>query len=83
MLRESEFDIVLSDLNLPDSDGVETIEELRKASDQLPIIALTGHDGDIGLAAIQSRGKTILSRRGISASQSFHALSNIRLNAFE
>ncbi len=42
-LAEQTFDVVLSDLALPDSQGLATYEELRQAAPRLPIILLTGH----------------------------------------
>lgn len=41
-LTERAFDIVLLDLNLPDSFGVETCERMHRAAPSLPIIVLTG-----------------------------------------
>ena len=62
LLKRSQFDIVLTDLSLPDSDGIETIKALRSANDQLPIIALTGHEGDIGLATIRAGANDFISK---------------------
>lgn len=42
-VRESEFDIVLLDLSLPDSCGLDTLKDLRAlAPAELPIVVLTG-----------------------------------------
>ena len=43
-LREQTPDIVLLDLTLPDSSGLETVQAGRQAAGALPIIVLTGHD---------------------------------------
>jgi len=45
-LREEEFDLVLLDLNLPDSGGLETFLQTYKQVPQLPIIILTGNDDE-------------------------------------
>ena len=66
LLAQSKFDVVLADLNLPDSEGLDTIVELRKASDQLPIIALTGQEGDVGLAAIRAGANDFISKGSVS-----------------
>jgi signal transduction histidine kinase len=54
MLRESEFDVVLLDLGLPDSQGLDTLRKLRKKFGEIPIIVLTGLDDEAtGMEAIQ------------------------------
>lgn len=54
-LEVRSFDLILSDLSLPDSDSNETIASLRSQNATTPIVALTGHDGDeFGLNIIRS-----------------------------
>lgn len=53
MMDEQEFDCVILDLNLPDSSGIETIESVRAANRQIPIIVQSAiDDKDIGMQAI-------------------------------
>jgi two-component system copper resistance phosphate regulon response regulator CusR len=40
-----EFDLVILDLGLPDIDGLEILEELRRNKPRLPVIILTARDG--------------------------------------
>ncbi|WP_164913628.1 hybrid sensor histidine kinase/response regulator [Methanoculleus taiwanensis] len=49
-LSHDAFDLVLLDLMLPDSGGVETFLSLRNAAPDTPVIVLSGHD-DLDLAA--------------------------------
>jgi CheY-like chemotaxis protein len=42
-------DLILADLNLPDSKGAGTVRLLRRAAPNVPIIALSGND-DLGIA---------------------------------
>ncbi|MBC8355182.1 MAG: response regulator [Planctomycetes bacterium] len=46
MLKEEAFDLVMLDLSLPDSTGLETLRELLKESPDVPVIVLTGRDDD-------------------------------------
>jgi serine phosphatase RsbU (regulator of sigma subunit) len=43
-LGEGNVDIVLADLSLPDSRGLETLKRLHSRRPQVPIVVLTGHD---------------------------------------
>jgi diguanylate cyclase (GGDEF)-like protein/PAS domain S-box-containing protein len=53
-LQEQNFDVVLVDLNLPDSHGIETAFAVRKYSERIPIIVLTGFDDeDMAIKALQ------------------------------
>ena len=54
-MQQSQFELVLTDMGLPDSDGVETVTRLKEINNRLPIIALTGRDDDgVGLDAIRA-----------------------------
>lgn len=43
-LTEQQPDLLLLDLSLPDSQGIETVHAMRQAAGGLPIIVLTGRD---------------------------------------
>ncbi len=49
VLRSHPLDVVLLDLSLPDSHGMDTVQMARQAAGTLPLIVLTGHD-DTGFA---------------------------------
>ena len=42
--KESEFDLVISDINMPDINGISMIRELKTLNYNIPIIMLTAHD---------------------------------------
>ncbi|NBB69637.1 MAG: response regulator [Alphaproteobacteria bacterium] len=42
-LRAGGFDLVVSDLGLPDSEWDETYDRLKAASDDVPVVLITGH----------------------------------------
>lgn len=55
LLGEKRFDIVLLDLGLPDSQGIDTLMSIRKESPEVPVLILTGlADEDFALKAIKS-----------------------------
>jgi len=42
LFREDAFDLVVSDLLMPEKEGIETIMELRENNPDLPILAVSG-----------------------------------------
>jgi CheY-like chemotaxis protein len=47
-------DVILLDLDLPDSQGVETLRSIRRDYESIPIIVLTGRDDrDLALQALR------------------------------
>lgn len=42
MYRDHPVDLVITDIWMPDKDGLEVIRELRKISPELPVIAMSG-----------------------------------------
>lgn len=42
MLDKNEYDLIILDLNLPDSNGIEICKKIRKTNKNIPILALTG-----------------------------------------
>ncbi len=54
-LRNDLYDIVLLDLGLPDSSGIETVQKVCQVNPNIPIVVLTGlEDEETGLKAIKS-----------------------------
>ncbi len=54
-LGRTEYDIVLLDLGLPDSTGIETLRRIKKVDLEIPIVVLTGlNDEETGIASIQN-----------------------------
>jgi PAS domain S-box-containing protein len=54
-LNNSDYDIMLLDLNLPDSRGTETVQDAKKANSDASIVVLTGlDDEETGLQAIRN-----------------------------
>jgi PAS domain S-box-containing protein len=61
LLKESQFDVILSDLGLPDSDGIDTFLEIHARNSRIPIIILTGmNDEKIGIEAVKKGAQDYL-----------------------
>jgi len=42
-IRSRDFDAVITDLSLPDQDGIEVLRQIRSEFPHTPILALSGH----------------------------------------
>jgi CheY-like chemotaxis protein len=42
MLAQQQFDLVITDLIMPEKEGIETIGEIRRTDRDIPIIAISG-----------------------------------------
>lgn len=68
LLSEREFDVVVLDLILPDSEGISTFTKFQAHFSDIPVILLTGMDEDkIGVAAVQSGAQDFINKRNINA----------------
>lgn len=60
-LSEVPFDVVLLDIGLPDSPGIEAIKPIKQRAPELPIIMLTGlDDEDAALASLKTGAQDYL-----------------------
>ncbi|NEQ36475.1 MAG: diguanylate cyclase [Okeania sp. SIO3I5] len=67
-LNEENFDVILLDLGLPDSQGSQTISQMIEMAPNIPIIVLTGkHDEDFSLEVVQKGAQDYLVKSEISA----------------
>ncbi|MBW8015546.1 MAG: response regulator [Planctomycetes bacterium] len=61
MLKDRCFDLVLLDLGLPDSAGIDTVQKTRQADPHIPVVVLTGlDDEEVGLKAIRNGAEDFL-----------------------
>ena len=61
MVQQNDFDAVLLDLELPDSQGLDSMKALMENHPNLPVIVLTGHlDEEVGIQAIQAGAQDYL-----------------------
>jgi len=70
LLAKNNFDVILSDLGLPDSVGVETLVKLHNRYPDIPMIVLTALDDEnTALGAVQSGAQDYLVKGQINTSQ--------------
>lgn len=72
---EHQFDIVILDLRLPDSTGLDTVKDFRFEVPNIPIIVLTGtNDEQLGLQAMVEGAQDYLVKNEISTKQLLRAV---------
>jgi DNA-binding response OmpR family regulator len=60
-LDRSDFDVILLDLSLPDSSGLETVNRMREVACEVPVVVLSGQDDEeIALQAMQGGAEDYL-----------------------
>lgn len=76
LLSEShDFDIILSDISLPDSSGTETFATLTAAAADLPVLFMTGsNDEELAMAAIKQGAQDYLIKGRMSGDALAHAI---------
>jgi signal transduction histidine kinase len=66
-LRDGPADVVLLDLNLPDTSGIETFTRLQAEFPRLPVVILTGlEDSELAIEAVRSGAQDYLVKADIS-----------------
>lgn len=74
-IAQHDPDVVILDVQMPERDGISTLEALRARGDERPVILLTAQLDDSRLvAAIQSRVKAIVFKQGAEQ----HLIDTIR-----
>jgi len=67
-LDANDVDLVLVDLSLPDSDGLDTLTRVQEHAPALPVVVLTGTDDEaIGIEAVQRGAQDYLIKGQTSA----------------
>ncbi len=63
VLRKSEFDLILLDLSLPDSRGLESFHRIHAAAPELPVVVMTGYDDEaLAIEAVQGGAQDYLDK---------------------
>ena len=80
LIKKAHFDLVILDLGLPDSDGLDTLRPLVTVAADLPIVVLTGlQDESLGLEAVKAGAQDFLNKGQISSQM----LARVLRYAFE
>ena len=58
MLSKHKIDVILSDIRMPDGDGVEFLERVRERHASLPVMAMMTGYSDVDADSLVSRGAT-------------------------
>ena len=67
LLSES-FDVILTDLSLPDSNGVESVMAIRQCAATVPLVVLTGLASDpVALEALKMGAQDYLIKDGVTS----------------
>jgi DNA-binding response OmpR family regulator len=75
VLRESAMDIVLLDLTLPDSTGLETYRAVRADVGRMPIVIMSGvDDEELAIQAVREGAQDYLRKGDLSREDLLHAL---------
>ncbi len=70
LLSEAHFDVVLLDLGLPDSQGIDTLRRLRDKHRKVAVVVLTGKDDEeLALRALQEGAEDYLVKGQADAGQ--------------
>ena len=60
-LEEATFEVILLDLSLPDSSGIETVSRMRAAAPRTPMVVLSGQDDEeVAFRAVQQGAQDYL-----------------------
>jgi YesN/AraC family two-component response regulator len=70
-------DMVITDIVMPDMEGIETILSLRRENPTMPIIAISGGSDPVYLRAAASLGATEVLRKPFSAHALLEALERM------
>lgn len=74
-LRESDVDIIVLDLTLPDSGGLETFQKIHAQAKGIPIVVLSGiDDEELAVRAVREGAQDYLLKGDLNASALVHAL---------
>ena len=62
-MKKNSFDLILTDLRLPDSDGIELMTEFKASNPEIPVVLMTGYsDVNTAVKAIKNGASDYISK---------------------
>ena len=75
LLAQNSFDVILLDLSLPDSRGIETLKTIKEHSWEIPIVILSGiNDEELAIQAVRQGAQDYLVKGKVNGETLVHAL---------
>jgi CheY-like chemotaxis protein len=59
---EQEFDLVVTDFRMPDLRGLQVLRRIRKQSEHMPVVILSGYVEKLGLTAESTGANAVISK---------------------
>ncbi len=82
LIELSEYDVIVSDYQMPEKDGIQLLNEIRATGNNIPFIIFTGKGREeVAIEALNAGADFYLQKGGQSASQ-FAELANIIKQAY-
>ncbi len=68
IMKQESFDLIISDYNMPNIDGLELVEHIRQYSDQpsVPVMMITSEQNEGRLAAVESAGVSAICNKPLN-----------------
>ncbi|MFW9993558.1 MAG: PAS domain S-box protein [Candidatus Odinarchaeota archaeon] len=83
LIETNDYDLVVCDYQMPDKDGLELLEEMRKSENRIPFIILTGRGREeIAIKAL-NLGADFYLQKGSDAKTLFTELNHFIMHAIE
>lgn len=77
VIRDEEFDVVISDISLPDADGVELVRQIHMEFPHVSVIAMSGFIAGISPARLHRAGATATLQKPFTTGQLLYSLSEL------
>ena len=77
VIRDEAFDVVISDISLPDADGLELVRQIGIEFPEVSVIAMSGFMAAIPPARLHDAGTAVTLQKPFTASQLLCSLSEL------
>jgi len=82
ILSEHQIDLLITDLSMPDEDGIELVRRLKKEHRDLKVITMSGTFGPDLLKAAQFLGADATLSKPMTAAQLLHCIHTLDVEAY-